>query len=84
MTPKGVEFVEPATAVMSNRSRGVNVEDPRATACHFGHFFISAETVSEYVALHPHAGLEVVTVEDAFQIAQIVSEQEPLKSILAR
>ncbi len=84
VTPKGVEFVEPATAVMSNRSRGVNVENPRATACHYVHFFVSPETASEYVALHPNAGLEVITVEDAFRIAQIVSEQEPLKSILAR
>jgi hypothetical protein len=84
VTPKGVESVEPTTAVVSMRYGDVDLENVRGTGCHYGHFCVSSKTPSEYAALHVGLGLGVGTAEEAFRIGQIMSEHEPLKSILAR
>jgi len=84
VTPKGVESVEPVTAVVSRRFVGGTFENVRGTVCHYGHLFVSPETASEYAARHSGAGLEVSTVDEAFRIGQIMSEQQPLKPVFAR
>ena len=84
VTPEGVESVEPTTAVVSRKYGEVDLENVRGTGCHYGHLFVSRKTASEFAALHAGLGLEVGTAEEAFRSGRIMSEQEPLKSILAR
>lgn len=83
ISPDGIERIEPATAVLTS-SRDGDVEDVRGSMCQYGHYFISQKTAAEYVARHGGAGgvsLDILTPGEAFRLAQLLTEQEPLGAI---
>ena len=81
-SPKGVSAVEPRTAVITIVTGEEGISNIRANVCNHQHFFTSVDTSSEYVARHP--GLAIATIEDVFQAARMLREQEPFRSLIAR
>ncbi len=81
-SPEGVSGVEPSTAVATIVTGDEGLTNIRANICNHQHFFISVDTAFEYVARHP--GLAIATIEDVFQAAHMLREQEPFKSLIAR
>ena len=81
-SPEGVSGVEPSTAVATIVTGEEGIINIRANVCDHQHFFTSVDTASEYVARHP--GLAIATIEDVFQAASMLREQEPFKSLIAR
>jgi hypothetical protein len=80
-TPEGARNVTPSTAVISWVRRPgatITLETVRAGFCNFTHFFASSDTASRYVAPHPE--LEVVPIDEVFQIGTLLWEREPFKS----
>ena len=81
-SPEGVSGVEPSTAVATIVTGQKGIANIRANVCNHQHFFTSVDTAAEYVSRHP--GLAIATIEDVFQAGQILREQEPFKSLIAR
>jgi hypothetical protein len=53
----------------------------RGGICQYGHFFASRDTAAAYAARHGGVPLAILAPQEAFRIAQLVMEEEPLKSI---
>lgn len=74
VTQKGARNITPNTAVVSSMGN-VPGKD-----CVYGRFFSSRETASHWLSMHP--GGVVLSIDEVYQIWQIASGEEPLKSIL--
>jgi len=80
ISPTGIETFEPATAVLSSRCGG-DAANVRGSICQFGRLFASRESASAYVGLREGVALAIITPDEAFRLAQVLSEEEPLRSI---
>lgn len=69
--PGGVQEIDPQAAVVSVIAAG-DRNEPRATMCSLGHFFVSAEAASEWHSQHPDGAL--LSVPDAFRYAYRVMQ----------
>ncbi len=81
-SPEGVSGIEPSTAVATWVTGTEGMANIRANFCNFTNFFTSVDTAADYVSRHP--GLVIVSIEDVFQVARMLREQEPFKSLIAR
>lgn len=81
ISPQGVESCAPEDAVVSSRSAGLATEDVRGSVCQYGHFFATRDSAAAYAAGHGGVPLAILTPQEAFRVAQLVAEEEPLKSI---
>lgn len=81
-SPAGVSGVEPGTAVATWVPGTMSMASIRANFCNRTNFFTSVDTAAEYVSQHP--GLVIVSIEDVFEVARILREREPFKSLIAR
>ena len=79
--PQGVESCAPESAVVLSRSAGFPTEDVRGGICQYGHFFASRDTAAAYAARHGGVPLAILTPQEAFRVAQLVVDEEPLKSM---
>jgi alkylmercury lyase len=79
--PQSVESCTPEGAVVSSRSAGFTTADVRGSICQYGHFFASRDTAAAYAARHGGVPLAILTPQEAFRVAQLVVEEEPLKSM---
>jgi alkylmercury lyase len=84
ISPRGVEHIEPPTAVLTSR-RGGDARDVRGSMCQFGHFFTSRTSAAEYVAHHGGAvggvPLDILTPTEAFDNARALTDLEPFRDI---
>lgn len=79
-SPEGASDIEPSTAVVTWMPGTESYEKIRANICNFTNFFASVKTASQYVSKHPE--LIIVSVDDVFQLARILREKEPFKSVI--
>lgn len=84
ISPRGVEHIEPPTAVLTSR-RGGDASDVRGSICQFGHYFTSRTSAAEYVARHGGAAggvpLVILSPPEAFDNAQALADLEPFRDI---
>ena len=83
ISDKGIEKVEPSSAVVSSRFKGAVFSNVRGSVWYYGHFFESYDTASKYASIQKSAEVEVLPPEEFFNIGKILLEEEPLKSILS-
>ena len=70
VTPKGVESVEPTTAVVSMRYGDVDLENVRGTGCHYGPLLHLPQDALRIHRPPAGLGLGVSTAEEAFRIGR--------------
>jgi alkylmercury lyase len=71
VTSAGIEMVEPTAAVVSIVAAR-DLANFRRVNCNNAHFFSSPEASSRWLERHPEA--TILSVEDAFRLAQLIAE----------
>jgi alkylmercury lyase len=75
VTPAGIEYLEPRSAVISVRLPGAETDlcHVRGTICMQGHFFADRAAASAWPGLHPQAIL--ISVEEAAELGRELAPQ---------
>ncbi len=77
LSPKGVQSIEPETAVMSflmpdASAFGGDVQQTMSSFCHFVYFFASPDAAAPWIDNHP--GTVVMSIADGFRLGALMNE----------
>ena len=73
LTPDEIERLDPPGAVVSAVRPIGTLADVRTTTCHYGHFFSSSASTSQWAREHPDG--YILSVEEAFRLDREVITQ---------
>lgn len=79
---QGIKSFTPDSAVVSFKPKNVLAENIRGTCCSYQHFFESHDTASEYASRHTSEEINILSLDEAYEVCKRLSEEDSLKSML--